>query len=204
MIELRNASLSDLNIIVNLHRDAYPDYLFTSRFTFEMLSSFYREQIQHADSNFVVTLNGFDVGVIMGSRRSSNARKAFIRENIGGLAVTLIKNPRFLLKKIGGIIKAKENFNSRYETRLLNILISEKILSNLIKDQGINAPDNLASFAMELFENDLREKKVYSYGLSVDKLNLKALNFYLKIGFRVERIIGDSVFMYKKLKEPIE
>ena len=101
-----------------------------------MLGDFYSKQMQYAESNFVITLNGSDVGVIMGSRRSKIARSAFIKENLFDLIVTMIKNPKFLVKKLASIIKNKESFRSKHEMRLLNILISNDRLEHLRSERG--------------------------------------------------------------------
>lgn len=199
MIDLKEADRSDLNLLVNLHMDSYPSYLFTSKFSRKMLMDFYGKQIKYARCSYVMTLNDNAVGVVMGSENADRARSEFIRENLASILLVLLRNPAIFIKKLHSVLARKEKYISVYTFRLLNILTSKKALNRLESEEYIRIPKGLTSLGLSLFEDKLKELGIESYGLSVDRSNLIAINFYLKSEFRIEKIIGDSVFMYKTL-----
>jgi hypothetical protein len=201
MIDLRNALDSDLDLLVSLHQDSYPRYLFTSRFSRRMLVNFYEKQMKHGDCTFVISTHGHAVGIIMGSEKAGTARSEFIRENILSVFMVIIKNPVFLLKKLKSLLSKKESFESRHKFRFLNLLISKNELRGLSKDKGMDIPRDLTMTAVSMFEQRIAGRGIDSYGHSVDRSNLVTINFHLKNGCRIERIVGDSVFMFKTLKD---
>lgn len=166
-----------------------------------MLVNFYEKQMKHGDCTFVISIHNHAVGIIMGSEKAGAARREFISENLLSVLIVIIKNPVFLLKKLKSFLSKKESFESRYKFRFLNLLISNKELRKISKEKGVVVPKDLTMTAVSVFEQRIAVRGIESYGHSVDRSNLVTINFHLKNGCRIERIVGDSVFMFKTLKE---
>ena len=186
MVSLSNLKKEDKDLCVKLHMESYPGYLFTSRFPKKLLGKFYIKLIEYCEHNYLIQRDDKPVGLIIGGRNSKSARNSFIRENFASLIIVLIKNPKFLIKKLLGVFI--KSHNSKYKLRLLNILVTPEYQSKPIT---INA--------VSLFEEKLRESNEKTYGLSVQSNNVKAINFYIKNGCRIETIKNDSVFFFKNI-----
>lgn len=185
-VQLKFLSKTDINLCVDLHKKAYPNYLFTSRFPKILLAKFYMKLIEYCEYSYVIYWDEVAVGLIIAGKRSSIARNFFIKENLIALMLVLIKNPKFLFTKTFSIFL--KQYQSVYKLRLLNILVSPEYQSKPIT---INA--------VKLFEEELIKNNEEIYGLSVKSNNLKAINFYIKNKCRIEFINSGSVYFFKHL-----
>tara|TARA_B100000212_G_C27363099_1_gene529123 strand:- start:1437 stop:2000 length:564 start_codon:yes stop_codon:yes gene_type:complete len=183
-VSIKKLKKEDINLCVKLHKQSYPNYLFTSRFSDKLLAKFYSKLIDYCEYNYAICWNETYVGLIIAGKSSANARNSFIKENLISLMVVLLKNPKFFIKKTFSIFS--KSYASIYKLRLLNILVSPKYQSKPIT---LNA--------IRLFENKLENNNEEIYGLSVRSNNLKAINFYIKNGSRIETIQNGSVYFFK-------
>ena len=199
MIDLAPINLSEVNLktLVHLHKASYPSYLLTSKFNERMLGLFYKNLLEYSPKSYLIRVNGVDAGIIIGSTQASQARQKFIKSNMMSLIATLILNPQFIVKKLLSLSFFNSGFETKYNFRLVNLLIDRQQLENL----GLTKQENrsVTLNAVSLWENMLRADGIFSYGHSIDRRNLKAINFYLKNGCRIEHITKGSVSMFKKL-----
>jgi hypothetical protein len=185
-VQLKYLSKTDINLCVDLHKKAYPNYLFTSRFPKILLAKFYMKLIEYCEYSYVIYWDEVAVGLIIAGKRSSIARNFFIKENFISLIFVLIKNPTFLVKEAMSLFS--KSYNSKYKLRFLNLLVSPEYQSKPI-----------TITAVKLFEEELKKNNEKTYGHSVQSDNLKTINFHLKNKCRIEAIISDSVFFFKHL-----
>lgn len=185
-VQLKYLSKTDVNLCVDLHKKAYPNYLFTSRFPKKLLSKFYLKLIEYCEYSYIIYWDEVAVGLIIAGKRSSIARNIFIKENLTSLIFVLIKNPIFLVKKVISLFS--KSYNSKHKLRFLNLLVSPEYQTKPIT---INA--------VKLFEEELMRNNEKTYGHSVQSDNLRTINFHLKNKCRIEVINGGSVYFFKHL-----
>jgi hypothetical protein len=185
-VSLSNLKKENEDLCVKLHMESYPDYLFTSRFSEKLLGKFYSKLIENCEHNYLIQWDDRPVGLIIAGRNSKSARNSFIRDNLASLIIVLIKNPKFLIKKLLGVFA--KSHDSKYKLRFLNLLVTPEYQSKPIT---INA--------VKLFEEKLRENNEKTYGHSVQSGNIKTINFHIKNGCRIETIKNDAVFFFKNI-----
>ncbi len=185
-VQLRNLSSEDKDLCVRLHKNAYPNYLFTSRFSKDMLARFYEKLILYCEYSYLIYWEEDAVGLIIAGKKASIARNQFIKENFLSLIFTLVRSPSFIIKKFVTIFS--KSYSSKHKLRFLNLLVSPEYQSKPIT---INA--------VKLFEEKLKANNEKVYGHSVQATNLKTINFHIKNGCRIETISNGSVFFFKHI-----
>ena len=70
-----------------------------------------------------------------------------------------------------------KNFDSKYEVRLTNILV----------DASHNKSKGASNILLNHAFAELKKENIISLGWSVRSNNVKAINFYIKIGAKIEK-----------------
>lgn len=187
----------ELDKIVEIHKNSYHKDHFTSKFNNNKLKEYYNELIKFSDLS-ILSLDkntGECLGFIISGNQVSRGINSFIKKNKRYLFFLMIKNPIFLFEKIyykiyiklfyKKIILKKEK---RKKTRLLSISVDSNHQSK-----------GIGKSLLIFFEEELKNREIYEYGLSVRESNKDALRFYLKNGFREEKKKLKSVYLIKNI-----
>ena len=188
---IRELTKNDCLKCAEMHLKTYPKYLFTSKFSIKMLKNYYETLLSGNKFSFVMEDDNEIFGAVMIGEDSSKARNLFIKSNFVSLLLVVLKNPQFLFLKFLDLMRSiiKKDFNSKYRVRLTNILVD----SSHNKSKG--ASTNLLNHAF----TELKKENIQSLGWSVRSNNVKAINYYIKIGAKVEKIVNNSLYFFKIL-----
>ena len=210
MITYRLAEKKDLQEIALIHTKAFPDYFLTA-FGKDLLYKFYESYLKNKQVFIVAEKENKVIGFILGNN-SDISRKEFFNKNFYKIVFKIISE---LLK--GNKILWKGMFQRLF-------FIKEAILSKINKSKGKalknegggyslgtsyrllsiavdpNERGNNSAFEMEkYFCNKLKEKNVITVGLSVKKENIRAINFYKKCKYEIEKEEKESIYYIKNI-----
>lgn len=179
-----------LTAIARVHYEAYSKEHFTSCFSVTKLEKYYALLIQASDISIIALENDSVVGFIISGKSVSKGVAKFTKLNRGYLLLLLLSHPKFIYQKIRSvalnkIIKTKPSHAS---FRLLSIAVSSSSQSK-----------GLGSEMLSFFERVLIKRSELSYGLSVRSVNHRAVKFYEKMGFVLEKEVHGSKYFFKKL-----
>ncbi|SHG75277.1 hypothetical protein SAMN02745753_04443 [Marinomonas polaris DSM 16579] len=172
--------------IVKIHKVYYPSGHMTKLFSDELLFSYYQLISDCAQDILIVKDNG---GSIIGFAFLGNSfgavMKNLILRNKIRMAFFCAKNFKyvisFFLDRFGC---GSRGFNSSSDVRLISIVVN----TDFRKGIGFNI---LEFIKTQLYPNLI-------VGLSVKTSNIHAVNFYIRNGFFVEKIIRDKIFMVSR------
>lgn len=200
----RLAKIYDLDEIAEIHIKEFSDYFLTA-FGKELIYKFYKCYLENKEI-FVVAENEEKIlGFILGSS-DSNSRKNFFKENFNKISLIILKE---LLKgnKVlwGGIWRRVSFIREAFIMKLSYKKTNKKVVENktqrllsiaIRKDfQGKNIAYNMEKFfCKKLLENNIKE-----VGLSVKNGNERAIYFYTKCGYKIEREEEKSIYFIKNL-----
>ncbi|WP_165899747.1 GNAT family N-acetyltransferase [Borborobacter arsenicus] len=169
---------------------AYSHGHFTSTFNHEKLKEYNRLLLDNSDISLVAVEDGRVVGFMISGEAVSRGVKEFTRQNRLYLIYKLLLRPDFLAAKAFGKLKSMASQSgpvTRY--RLLSIATDASAQSTGVGRQILAA-----------LEDKLRERGLDSYGLSVRLDNPRAVQFYQRNGFMVEREQPGALYFRKDLR----
>ncbi|RUM98892.1 GNAT family N-acetyltransferase [Pseudaminobacter arsenicus] len=179
-----------LDGIAKVHMSAYSHGHFTSTFNHEKLKEYNRLLLDNSDISLVAVEDGRVVGFMISGEAVSRGVKEFTRQNRLYLIYKLLLRPDFLAAKAFGKLKSMASQSgpvTRY--RLLSIATDASAQSTGVGRQILAA-----------LEDKLRERGLDSYGLSVRLDNPRAVQFYQRNGFMVEREQPGALYFRKDLR----
>jgi ribosomal protein S18 acetylase RimI-like enzyme len=186
---IRIVSEDDIANIIELHLKSFSKNHFTSVFSRDLLQKYFRKLIAINKFCFVYYNEKEEelLGYIIAGFNTGKALSQFTHENKYNLMFTLLKNPRFLLEKVGTVLKqlVKKNVINT-QCRLFLIAVNENH-----KGEGIGRK------LINYFEHQLRQGEIKDYGLSVRKENSNAIRFYNSGGYIIDSEDSKSI-SYKK------
>ena len=188
---IRELTKNDCSKCAEMHLKIYPKYLFTSKFPKKMLENFYKDLLSGNKFSYVIEDDNEIFGAVMIGGNSIEARSIFIKSNFLSLLAVVLRNPQFILLKSFDFIRSvvNKNFDSKYEVRLTNILV----------DASHNKSKGASNILLNHAFAELKKENIISLGWSVRSNNVKAINFYIKIGAKIEKIVNNSLYFYKIL-----
>lgn len=181
MIEIRKANISDVDSIVNIHSQAFPDFFLTtlgSRF----LQLYYKCMCNCKDA---ITLCAIDEGTLVGfsstAVKSAGFNTRLIKQNIGSFAMEAIK---LLLTRPTALIRLVNNFTKKGSDVEDNGDYAELFsigVSPICQGKGVG------SLLLSNNERMIREwGGVKRLSLTTDKNNNEsAIAFYQRNGYKV-------------------
>ena len=188
---IRELTENDCSKCAEMHIKTYPKYLFTSKFPKKMLENFYKNLLFGNRFSYVIEVDNEIFGAVMIGENSNAARNIFIKSNFLSLLVVILRNPQFILLKSFDLIMnvINKNFDSKHRVRLTNILV----------DSSHNKSKGASKILLNHAFAELKKENITSLGWSVRSSNVKAINFYIKINAKVEKIVNNSIYFYKIL-----
>jgi ribosomal protein S18 acetylase RimI-like enzyme len=192
-LRVKSIDQSDLLEICRLHKLSFDKAHFTSVLPERLLQKYYEKIIEKCEYGIILyTPEGTGIGFAVGGKDLSGLINPFIKNNFFQLLWLLIMHPRFLIEKVRGVLSLifkKQNIISEAEVILLSITTNPDLE---MKGKG--------SAVLAEFEKLLTQFGINSYGLGVRRNNKKAIDFYLRQGFRLEFGERDSEYYIKHLK----
>ena len=198
---IRKAKQEDALNIAIIHKQQFNTH-FLGKYSLKTIENFYKCFLN--DDNFVLVSEKDNqvIGFVLGgdSCYLSKAQNVFLKKyRISYMLETVLKPHVYFsaLSRIrmfcGSLFSDKSKMDNIAQNdllinkniRLLSIAVDEKAKGKNIADMLIK------SFENYIYPND--------YGLSVYKDNKRAVNFYLKNGFELEKEINNSLYLKKSL-----
>jgi ribosomal protein S18 acetylase RimI-like enzyme len=183
-----------LSEIADIHYGAYSKEHFTSCFDKALLEKYYKFLIVNSDLCLLAVDDGVVVGFIVSGYSVGRGVSQFIGENRPSVIRVFLKNPRFILEKALSIISSRimrdKDSPAIAPFRLMSISVKSGTQSR-----------GVGSLLLNEFEQTLLAKNINLYGLSVRKKNERAVSFYFRNGFEVQKETRDSLYFGKELKD---
>lgn len=189
IINIENAC-DYIDDIVVTHHTSYDSNHFTSCFSISKLRDYYLSLIRYSDLTILIIDEGKVVGFIISGENVSQGVNSFVKYNRLYLIKILLANPHFLYQKLRGLFSSKLSIvsPSNAKFRLLSISVNKTKQSSGIGGVLLNE-----------FERAIKEQGYEQYGLSVRFVNVRAINFYIKNGFLLEKVSNGTAYMIKRL-----
>ena len=201
---IRQATLSDLNSIAQVHSECFPNS-FSTALGKRLLMKFYYEYISEIPELFLLSessdncVNGFCMGYYM---ENNHYMKSFIKHNF--LMCLIMITVRLITgdKRVWNKIKKKRNsewiiVNHEYDNisnnmrgDLLSICVTKEYRGSGIANELIIE-----------YQNILKSRNRKLCMLSVDVSNGRGIHFYEKHGFKLYREVSGIVRTYFKMLE---
>lgn len=200
-IQYRKASIKDLDSITKTQEICFPDAFFTSLGPV-LINEFYKEFI-HGDNLFwIAEDNGKMIGFCVGYVLGSQAKVKFIKKN----RIRLILRMLFLdicldrqaLTRTFDLVKPFFKKNKVCQADCNQITLKGANLMSICVFEEYRG-GGVSMILVERFENELKEKNVDYYKLSVLKENIRAIKFYEKCGLIIDRVNSMELVMIKKI-----
>lgn len=181
-----------LSGIADVHYGAYSKEHFTSCFDKVLLEKYYKFLIQNSNLSVVAVEDEAVIGFVVAGYSVGRGVSQFIKENRTSIIKVFLKNPRFIFEKARSIAVSKlarrGGAHPVAPFRLMSISVRFGTQSR-----------GVGSALLHFFENSLLELNIPDYGLSVRKKNNRAVDFYIRNGFAVQKETRDSLYFYKEL-----
>lgn len=188
---VRKAMLSDLDKVAEIHKQEFSDH-FLGQFSQLLIRKFYFCFLNN-NCIFLVSeertvVSGFILGGLSSELEQSKAD--FLKNNKMHYMFEILLNPRVYiqaLQRVSLLLKFKKENKEVLDqepVRLLSIAVADSV-----KGRGV---------ARELINNFEAEVNCVEYGLSVKLDNKRAIHFYSKNGFIIDKKLGDSLYFLKK------
>jgi ribosomal protein S18 acetylase RimI-like enzyme len=176
--------------IARIHASAYSAAHFSATFGPEKLRQYNLLLLQNSDISLVALEDGKPVGFIISGPSVSRGVRQFTRENRMYLVGRLLRHPQFLWAKLHGKLSSilHKPVPSTAHYRLLSIATDPSTQS-----RGVGAA------LIGALETRLTARGVKRYGLSVRMDNPRAVEFYQRNGFAVEKEQLGSLYYAKDL-----
>ncbi|HBI03209.1 MAG TPA: hypothetical protein DDY49_04155 [Paenibacillaceae bacterium] len=205
----KQVKINELEGVVKTHQAAFKDYFLTNLGD-KFLFRFYKEFLEDKDT---IAIGAYVqeklVGFILCSKNKNHVMDKFYQKNfwfiIRNVIIQTLKMNKIIISglisrfKLGiGVIKSllfpnniqpdanNTEISTAHNTRLLSIAV-------LPQYQGTGASKGMMSF----FHNYLMEDNVNAVGLSVKKENTRAIKFYEKMGWQVEKKERNAIYFVK-------
>jgi hypothetical protein len=188
---VRTIEEKDLDQIVQIHKNEYLTDHFTSIFPLFLLKKYYKCLIEYNQYCFLAEIDSKIVGAGIAGDKTKYAIKFFIKRNFILLALVLLLNPRFILKKAKDfhtIFINKNNFQSKATMRYLTFVVR-----NEYKGQGV------AKAITIKIEQEMKKDGVKYYGHSIKHSNYRSTEVMVKSGSVIEYQNSETVMFIKYL-----
>ncbi len=200
---IRHANHKDLKGIAKIHKESYPEDHFLNELSLDLIANYYGSFLKYRAIFLVCGIGGRIYGFLLGGEGDvlNKARNDFIKQNKCRLTLYVIAR-FFSMKFMRGFLPrivdlAQNRLRKQPDKRELSRsrvschgLISIAVANEMKgKDLGKALLDN--------FEDQLRKLGVEKCVVSVRKNNFRAIKFYRKSGFCLQKETAADIRMYK-------
>jgi len=191
-MRIRKVEPEDLVFIASLHKLAYKNDHFTSKFTINMLNNYYLELIKN-NSYCYIALDEENkaIGFLIAGDKINYAINNFIKNNFFLLSTILLKNPSFWIEKIKSFIKIFQPQSPKSSFEKISLL-------SIAVDPN-KQRKGIGEALIRHLEDDLKKDNIEYYSLYVRKDNIGAMKFYVKNDFELRKNDKKSMFFIKKI-----
>lgn len=207
----KKVNINELEGIVEIHKTAFKAYFLTNLGE-EFLYSYYGELLNH---NETIAIGAYDqeklCGFIVGMKNDKIVMKDFYYNNLGllmrSILIQLFKGNKVIwrglfarlkvAKAVFGLFVSKNVGDNSKNAISGSIAENTRLLSIAVLPQccGTGISEGMMSF----FLDSLKEDKVNAIGLSVKRENKRAISFYQKMLWQIEREEKNTLYFIKKL-----
>lgn len=202
---IRYANYEDLKKIAKIHKENYPEGHFLNELSLYLVASYYGSFLKYPLIFLVCVRSGKICGFVLGGEAHvlNEAKNDFIRESkyrLGLYVTRRLFSIKFVRKFLPRFLNLIENRLFRQLNqkdfskpkvspyRLLSITVANKMKGK-----------NVGKILLDNFEDELGKMGVKKYTLSVKQSNLRAVKFYHKNGFCIQKQTDTGIYMYKIL-----
>lgn len=183
--EINEAKEKELKAISLVHKKAYGKSHFTSLFSSNLLSDYYRYFLTGESKILIYVESDEILGFIVFGKSISKKIKHFKKNNKLLIFFTALKNPlssfKILLKKV---IKFKISKNKFRESSFILLSVASMASNKKVGYKLMKAMINEAIYNKET-----------NIGLYVNMNNFRALNLYKKLNFKIQNQISNQFYM---------
>lgn len=189
-IQFQLATKGDAKKICEIHKKAFKYDHFSSLFPAEMLEEYLEQLLRLSRFSIVAKKNQQLLGYLIAGENADAALHIFIKKYKIKILTILLMHPKFLVEKINKILfrMIGTKRKSLFPVRLYLIAVNPG-----------NSKERIGTRLLEHFESNLKEHKIFNYGLSVRKKNKTAILFYEKMGFINEFEDNKAIYYYRNL-----
>ena len=203
-INYRLATKDDLKTISSIHINEFSEYFLTILGE-KLVYKFYESYYENQNILVVAEKNKKVIGFILGTD-NSQARENFFKQNFNKIFWKLFKEffkgNKILWKGIGkrlffikeAIIARLSKKSNKASQKVSN---SYRLLSIAIRSE--ERGNNIAFDMETFFCKQLLENKIKRVGLSVKKDNERAISFYKKCGYDIEKEEETATYFIKNI-----
>ena len=172
---IRAIENSDIVNLTYLHKKIFGKTHFTSTFSLELLTKYFKELIKYHQYKLAVIEDNIVIGYLIAGINPDVPVKIFLKNNLLALVLVLIKNPSFLVEKL------IESFSFLYPKKQ-NIHKNEISIYLIAVDTSIQNK-GIGKTLLKHFEQQLIHNKINKYTLAVRSGNYATIEFYKKNNF---------------------
>jgi ribosomal protein S18 acetylase RimI-like enzyme len=202
---IRYVTYSDLDEIAKIHKESYPKDHFLNEFNLFLIKKYYKSFLKYPILFLVCIKYEKICGFILGLEYdiSHKAKSDFIKENkyiLVAYVISRVFSKKFILKFFPRLINLVKSlfFNSlKQKETTISLKKSFHLLSIAISNE--EKGKGIANILLDNFEKILKKDSIKKYFLSVNKSNFRAIKFYKKNNFYVEKENKASIEMCKIL-----
>lgn len=191
---VQQATDNDIFKVASIHKQQFPTH-FLGKYSVRLLSAYYKAFLDN--SIFLVSrdndeVNGFVVGGF--ASNLSCGRRDFLTQNKVLYITETILRPNTYL---GVLSRLKSVASSMQKTKGSNSVTDEIFILSIAVDKNYMGK-GIAQELCHAFEESIKPD-ASEYGLYVRCDNKRAVKFYEKMGFKVNKQVGDEFYLTKRI-----
>ncbi|MCE5286406.1 MAG: GNAT family N-acetyltransferase [Pelosinus sp.] len=189
---IRSVQSSDIPAIAALHKRMFSTH-FLGQYSESLILAFYREFVD--SSTFLVSdLDGKICGFVLGGYDSNLAvsKNNFLRNKRAKYIIESITKPKIYQEGLKRLLLLLWNQGYSYTPSVAKYRLLSIAVSPAVQGKGI------AASLVKHFEKKI-PLDTEIYGLSVKSSNKRAIAFYEKLGFELEKCLEDGLYYTKKI-----
>jgi ribosomal protein S18 acetylase RimI-like enzyme len=196
-ILIKSATEEDIPQIATVHKEQFPTH-FLGRYSKSLIEKFYRCFLREESIFLVCEHGGSIIGFVLGgtSNNLSKSKNIFLKEYKNDYIVETILTPSVYLLAASRIKPLFLSSFLRKDNRKSELVIEAVRLLSIAVDDNAKGK-GIANMLVDAFES--RIQSATNYGLSVNKSNSRAIKFYRRTGFTIEKETEDSIYLIKDI-----
>ena len=191
---IKQATDNDIFRVASIHKQQFPTH-FLGKYSVKLLSEYYKAFLDN--SIFLVSKHNDEAnGFVVGGSASilSCARRDFLTQNKVLYITETILRPNTYW---GVLTRFKSVVNSMQQTNKSDIISDEYLILSIAVNKSYMGK-GIAQELCRVFEESIKPD-ASEYGLYVRRDNKRAIKFYEKTGFNINKQVGDELYLSKRI-----